>query len=213
MRFAFMLSIALALAGCFSPDEPVESGTLEDPAPVETAAASGASSTAASEAAGSAEPSPQVAKEFPISFAGKTSTRLCAPAGPNTCAGPGLGSPENTFVELEYDGVASTVEATLTWSATTPLNNEMYIVVFALRSCGDNCHEMTDESYRQFATGPSPLALMASNVKLAEGEMLGMHVGVVDPTPRPPAPIYADYGIEQAFSVEGTLTAMVNATA
>lgn len=200
------LILALALAGCFA-EEPVESGAVDDPSVAAPADATDAADALPEESA------PPVLQSYSISFSGKTATSLCAPGGPNTCAGPDLAESENTFVKLAYRGMPRAVAATLTWTAASPATSEMYLTVFAVTPCGDQCYESSDESFFAYASGASPLTLSASDVQLAEGEVLATHVGVVDPTPRPPPPVHMNYGVEQTFTVEGEIMALVDATA
>ena len=61
--------------------------------------------------------------------------------------------------------------------------------------------------YSTYASGTSPLVLSATGIKLGANETLHMHVGSVDVTP--PLPLVYGYSLEQAFSVEGVVTAMV----
>lgn len=151
-------------------------------------------------------------KPFPFSFQGKTGYFACVPSGPTSCeAAPAGTASENTFVDLVYEGTPTQADATLTWAATTPATAEMYITMFAIRSCGEGCIEFAGDSYSAFASGASPLTLSATGIKLAENETLAMHVGTMDPTPPVPAPFF--YSLEQAFAVEGTVTSLVAAPA
>lgn len=151
-------------------------------------------------------------REFPFALEGKTGYFACAPTGPSSCQGLPAGTDSsNTFVELVYEGAPTSVAVTLTWSATTPATSEMYAYVFAARSCGDGCIESGDGMYSSFASGPSPVALAAADIKLGPGEALYLHVGTIDPTPPAPVPLF--YSLEQAFTIDGAVTALVNATA
>jgi hypothetical protein len=118
---------------------------------------------------------------------------------------------ENSWIEADYEGVLRSADLTLSWEATTPATGEMYLYLLGVRSCGDNCFETDDTTYRASASGSSPVTLSAADITLTEGETLWIHVGVVRPTPSVPAPFF--YSLEQPFSIDGVLVAMVNATA
>lgn len=200
----FALLLALLLAGCLAGEEPVETQSADAAAAtVDAAGAQEAPVTSAPEAA-------PVVAEFDFGWEGRTSTSICAPSGPNSCTGLPVSSPgENTFVELEYEGVPNAVEATITWSATTPATAEIYAYVFAARSCGESCWEMDDTMFGLFASGPSPLTLSAPDVVVREDEVLMIHLGTMDPTP--PVPVAMGYSLEQAFSLEGVVRSLVPA--
>lgn len=203
--FALTLSALVLLAGCISGDEPVESADIQAPPGADAPAAASTSAEATAESA--AAPAP-VSAAFPFSFEGKTGTWVCAPDGPNSCRGLPVGSDSsNTFAPLEYEGTAEAADVTLTWSAATPATSEMYLVLFAIRSCGDGCFEWDSDTYFQGIMGPSPLTLSASDIKLGANETLYLHVSTVDMTP--PLPVVYGYSLEQAFSVEGTVSALV----
>lgn len=202
--FALTLSALVLLAGCISGDEPVESADIQAAPP--SADAKTPVSTSANATAQSAA-TPEGAA-FPFSFEGKTGTWACVPDGPTSCRGLPAGTDSsNTFVELEYEGVPTAVDATLTWSATTPATAQMYAAVFAVRSCGEMCWESDGEMFSTYASGSSPLALSVADVTLGENETLILHVGTVDPTPQPPVMLF--YSLEQAFSIEGAVRALV----
>ena len=201
------IALAILLAGCVSADQPVESAEIATDAAAPAAVASGTTNATASAMEAGIVPT-----AFPFAFEGRTSYSFCAPSGPNSCTGTPLPSESsNTFVPLEYAGTPTAIETTVTWTATTPATSEMYAYVFAARSCGDFCAEWTDDMFSVSASGPSPLVLSATDVKLAPDEALYFHVGTSDPTP--PLPVFFFYSLEQPFSVEGTVTALVNATA
>lgn len=194
-----LLALAL-LGGCLgSPD--AETAAVQNAA-VDAAADASANATADAAPAGPAE------RIAPFAFEGNTGTWACAPSGPDSCTGLPTGvDSENTFAPLEYEGNASAVTAMLTWTASTPATDTMYISVFAVRSCGEGCFEATEESYWAVVEGVSPLALDATGIELAPEETLYIHVGVASHTPQPPVPFF--YGVDQAFSLEGTVTSSV----
>lgn len=194
-----LIVVALLLSGCLSGNEPVETASVEETAATQTSA----------DATNVTQEPPALAPQtFPISFDGKTGNWACVPSGPTSCNGLPVGTnSENTFVEVAYDGVATSAEITLTWTPTTPATNEMSLALFAMRSCGEGCIEMDSEMYYEEVSGMSPLSLSANGITLGENETLYVHVGTVDPTPSLPAPFF--YSLEQAFTVEGTLTALV----
>lgn len=205
MRSILVLGVLATLAGCFSP-EPIDAASAE---PAEPAAPVAASMAAAPGAEGAA---PLVAATFPYAMEGRTGSSLCAPSGPNSCRGTSISGGENTFTELAYEGQPQAVDATLTWSAATPATERMHLAVFAARSCGDGCIEWGGDGFFEMVAGVSPLSLSASDVFLAEGETLMMSIGLDRSLP-PTSPVYFFYSVEQAFAVEGSVVALVPATA
>lgn len=174
---------------------------------LETAAAGDATATVTDPQVTGAEEN--VSREFPFAIDGKTGTMACVPSAPNTCTGLPLGTDsEGTFEPLVFEGTPTHVAATLTWTATTPASQEMYVNVFALRSCGDGCMEWDDEMFSAFASGTSPVTLDASGITLREGESLYIHTGRVDPLPDTPSPVFMFYSVEQAFHLEGLVHAL-----
>lgn len=202
---ALTVSALFLLAGCISGGDPVESADVQ----VADAAATGEAPASAAPAAPAENATePAAPTRSPVAYEGRTATSACVPTGPMGCepVRP-AGDPENTFVEIPSKGVPTAFEGTLTWSAATPATAEMYAMLFAVRSCGMGCMEMDDGMFFMGVSGMSPLAIQAPDIAMGENETLILHVGIVRPTPPLPVPFF--YSVEQAFAVEGMLTAVV----
>lgn len=203
MRPLFVLALLALFTGCFSATTPVESAAISEE-PTEGAAPEAEPTVVEGVAL--------VPREFPFAFEGRTGTNACVPAGPNSCVGlPAGGTPsENTFNELLYEGTPKSVEATLVWEAATPATEDMYLAVFAVRSCGDQCFEWGGDSFYEVVSGPSPLTLSATGVFLGENETLQVKVGLERKVPYTPG-VFFFYSIDQEFTIEGKVHALVPA--
>lgn len=148
-------------------------------------------------------------KPFPFSFEGTTGTYVCPPTGPGSVSCVvGLQDSENTFQEAEYEGIPASAEIILTWEPVSPAHEEMFVSLFAVRSCGDGCFESDGDMFWESVTGASPLVLSASSIELGEGEVLYLAVGAIEPNPSQ-YPVYFAYSVDQPFEVEGVLNALV----
>jgi hypothetical protein len=204
LRPLIVLALIALLAGCFTPEAPVEAASLPD--------ASQADAAPVVSATDGAEGTLLIGRDFPFAFEGKTGTDACVPSGPNSCTGlPMGGTPsDKTFTEVIYAGTPTSIEATLTWEADTPATAEMYLAVFAARSCGDRCYEWGGDAFYERVSGPSPLSVSATNVQLGEDETLHVNIGLDRKVPYTPG-VYFQYSVEQPFSITGNVVALVPA--
>lgn len=214
---ALLLATGLALAGCVSEDPALDtaqtcngSATASGNDASATATCDGATATADGESAtatssgttgsssASATSSASTTTLVPFTAEGNTYNGIFACAAV-TCQGsdlPTTGQGSSWF-EPDIAGTLIAAELTLTWSATTPLTAELLLGIAYENDEGEN-----DWLY---AIGTSPLTLTETNLDIPTNKVNAIYVNPYK-CQGTPAPLVACYGIEQAFTIEGTLT-------
>lgn len=213
---------ALGLAGCVS-EEPVESAAdAEECAGSATASGGGASASATCDgasatangesasattsgtsgsASASATSTGATITLVPFTAEGNTYNGVFACAAV-TCQGsdlPTSGSGE-TWFEPKLDGKLVGADLTLTWTAATPLTEELLLGIAYEKDDG--------EMDWIVATGPSPLVLSESGLDLPAETVKFVYVNPYK-CQGGPVPVIACYGVEQAFTIEGTLATVI----
>lgn len=191
------LLCAAALAGCLGTEEPA--------AEVEPADASAAVNEPVVVEApeGEADAPGATLREVPISWQGGFPTGACVPSGPNSCTPAGAGD-WNTWHELDVAGAPRSVEATMTWTATAPDTERLWLSLLAWKPCGDTCVE--GRVVGEPVLGASPLTLSVAGLALEEGEGLALGVNLDNPLAHPGGlPVYGYVVHDQSFEVEGVL--------
>ncbi len=182
---ALMLATG-ALAGCIGAP-----GTTSDLAPASDQAAQ--------------PPDGWTEATTPIDWDGNLGSWACAPMGPKTCGGTGLGDRDSGH-PIEPDGRPQRIELTLSWTALSPLTEELTLSVAPYTSCGEGCYS-TSGGYDP-VQGGSPLTLELDDIAL-EGEQLGYMIYVDGATWIHEGPVLTGASHHQPFHVEGTLTTWV----
>lgn len=215
----FILATGLALAGCVSEDPSIEtadacagsatasgngasaSATCEGASATangESASATSGGMTGSSSASASASYSAAYTTRVPFSAEGNTNNGVFACAIV-TCEGsdlPGTGEGTSWF-EPDINGTLTAAELTLTWSATTPLTAELLLGIAYENDEGD-----ADWIY---AFGTSPLTLTETDLDIPANKVYAIYVNPY--RCQGGDPVVACYGLEQAFTIEGTLIA------
>lgn len=138
-------------------------------------------------------------KEVKLEWDGNTGIDYCLPGGPNSCYGFGLplGPEPNNWYAPKLEGVPVAVEASLSWSASSPFTNELGFAVRASKPCGQGG---TCSRWLESASGVSPLKLKVDAVKLEKDEYLSFAVRGASKTPDP---IYSEFVTDQRFKMQG----------
>lgn len=213
---ALLLTTTLALAGCVSGDPELEAadacaGTATATGNDATASATcdGASASANGASSSATSTGKNGSSSASASSTGATTTLVPFNAEGNTyngiyacavilCQGtdlPTSGTGPSWF-EPELHGTLLAAELTLTWTPTTPLTDELLLGIAYETEEG-----VTDFAY---ATGTSPLTLSETTLNIPADKVLGVYV---NPYKCLGAAIaIACYGLEQTFTIEGTLT-------
>lgn len=209
---ALVLAGALALAGCLA-EEPVESAAT-DCSGSASARANGASASAdcdgasasadgASASAGGQSARPEASAEGAaptravVPFAEEGSTfhggAVCAP--PTGCVGSGLPAPGESWFEPSLSGMLDEAELTLTWSAATPLTEELILGI---------AYE-TEDGATDFVTvqGASPLTLAEKDLGIPAGNIQGIYVNAFQCNGA--LVVWGCASSEQPFTLEGNL--------
>lgn len=206
-----LLLLLLPLAGCVDPDASGETpAAAADPAspasasPGTPAAAPAGKATPHEEPAANATPdAPPQEVTTPLAWDGSLGAGVCAPAGPGACFG-GTFTKQSRVLPIEAPGAPARFAATVTWTASSPLTNELFVVLARTKSCGDGCFE--GQNLGTPASGPSPLTLEVGDLPaLAEDEFLAVFVSQGRLTPEP---VYAYARAPQDFHLEGSVVSM-----
>lgn len=148
--------------------------------------------------------------ETPYTWEGHIGRSACVPTGPGACSSPPVPLGESDQWTM-VDGRPVAASMVLTWSAETPLTEELYFSLFAVRSCGNGCTEWSSEMFNVAVTGASPLAIDTGNLRLAEDEQLAIFVGQPDHCRGAVVVMGCLGAVEQSFKVDGMLTMLVPA--
>lgn len=131
-----------------------------------------------------------------VSWDGDVGTHDCINP-PGTCIVGSMGPPTDPQSDDAVIFITNTRGAadlagnlTLTWSATSPLTQEIYVTVRTYSGCPDDCRE---EDVLDAVTGPSPLLIPLDALRLEDGRTLGFLFR--------PAPV--DGGGAQAYVAAG----------
>jgi hypothetical protein len=201
--------LALLLAGCASPEPPPASpggpsdGGANQGTGNDGAAGLGGNASAPSGngtgpgGAGNASAPAGSPRSEPFEWTGTLPLDFCAPSGPDQCSGQSLQEGETSFT---FGRAPLGAVLDLTWTAGSPLTQELGFFVMLTTSCGDGC---TQSHSIAEAQGASPLHIEVAGIQVAEGESVAVGVGTGS---RTPSPAYTTFETPQDFTVTGNLT-------
>lgn len=192
---ALALILALFVAGCTSDERPSEAAVAAPEENVDRAALTNESASLA-----------PVPRSFSFEYEGTTGLWGCWPSGPGSCVGgPGV-PPENTFQMQHHQGTPLGVNVTVTWSAASPLTDELSLRIVTAYKDGS---QWAGWQTRLVVNGTSPLQVSAFDLGVAANESFGIGIGYPPKTPPPPPGYIMEYALPQDFAVEGEVVALV----